>query len=187
MKLKMDKKEYMRNYYLANKNKPKSSIEIERKRETTKKWDENNKIKKSEYQKEWYKLNKERLRKQSDEYHKNRMKSDTLFKLTKYLKSGITKSLKRMCYTKKSRSHEILGCSYDEFKLYIESKWEPWMTWDNYGKYNGNECFGWDIDHYIPVSSAKTEEALLKLLHYSNLQPLCSKINRDIKKAKSNY
>jgi len=35
----------------------------------------------------------------------------------------------------------------------------------------------------IPVSSAKTEEELLLLNHYTNLQPLCSKINRDIKKS----
>ena len=40
----------------------------------------------------------------------------------------------------------------------------------------------WDIDHIIPVSSAKREEEIIKLNHYTNLQPLCSKINRYIKK-----
>ena len=58
------------------------------------------------------------------------------------------------------------------------------MNWENYGMYNGDLCFGWDIDHIIPVSSAKTEEEILKLNHYTNLQPLCSKENRDIKKNK---
>jgi hypothetical protein len=61
---------------------------------------------------------------------------------------------------------------------------EDWMTWDNYGKYNGSEKFGWDVDHIIPKSSATTEEELLKLNHFSNLQPLCSYINRDVKKNK---
>ena len=41
---------------------------------------------------------------------------------------------------------------------------------------------GWDIDHIIPVSTAKTEEDIIKLNHYTNLQPLCSYINRYVKK-----
>lgn len=55
------------------------------------------------------------------------------------------------------------------------------MNWDNYGKYNGELNHGWDIDHIIPISNAKTEEEVYILNHYSNLEPLCSKINRDIK------
>ena len=55
------------------------------------------------------------------------------------------------------------------------------MTWDNYGKYNGELNYGWDIDHKIPISSAKSEEEIILLNHYTNLQPLCSKINRHIK------
>ena len=58
------------------------------------------------------------------------------------------------------------------------------MTWYNYGKYNGELNYGWDIDHIIPISSARSEENIIKLNHYTNLQPLCSKINRDIKKDK---
>jgi hypothetical protein len=56
------------------------------------------------------------------------------------------------------------------------------MTWDNHGLYNGTEMFGWDIDHIIPLSSAINETDIIKLNHYSNLQPLCSKINRDVKR-----
>jgi hypothetical protein len=56
------------------------------------------------------------------------------------------------------------------------------MTWDNYGLYNGELNYGWDIDHIKPVSSAKTISELIGLNHYTNLQPLCSKVNRDIKK-----
>lgn len=61
-----------------------------------------------------------------------------------------------------------------------DSKFEPWMTWGNRGLYNGELNYGWDIDHIIP--SAETEEGVIKLNHYTNLQPLCSKVNRDIKK-----
>jgi hypothetical protein len=58
------------------------------------------------------------------------------------------------------------------------------MNWENYGKYNGELNYGWDIDHIIPISFAKTEEDVLRLNHYSNLQPLCSYINRFIKRDK---
>lgn len=61
------------------------------------------------------------------------------------------------------------------------------MTWDNHGLYNGELNFGWDIDHIIPISSAKTEDEVINLNHYTNLQPLCGKINRDIKKDKLDY
>ena len=58
------------------------------------------------------------------------------------------------------------------------------MNWENYGKYNGTEGFGWDLDHIIPISSAKTEEDVIRLNHYTNLRPLCSYINRVIKRDK---
>ena len=58
------------------------------------------------------------------------------------------------------------------------------MNWDNYGKYNGCPNFGWDIDHITPLSTAMTEDDMIKLNHYTNLQPLCSYINRIIKKDK---
>ena len=61
------------------------------------------------------------------------------------------------------------------------------MTWENRGLYNGELNYGWDIDHIIPISSGNTEEEIIKLNHYSNLQPLCSKINRDIKRDRLDY
>jgi HNH endonuclease len=75
----------------------------------------------------------------------------------------------------------ILGCSFEDFKIYLESKFEIWMNWGNYGLYNGELGYGWDIDHIIPISFAETEEDVIRLNHFTNLQPLCSKINRDIK------
>lgn len=61
------------------------------------------------------------------------------------------------------------------------------MDWDNKGFYDGELNHGWDIDHIIPLDSAKNEEEIIKLNHYNNLQPLCSKINRDLKKNNVNY
>lgn len=59
---------------------------------------------------------------------------------------------------------------------------KEWMTWDNHGNYDGTFYFGWDYDHIIPLSTAKTKKDIIKLNHYTNYQPLCSHINRDIKK-----
>jgi hypothetical protein len=56
------------------------------------------------------------------------------------------------------------------------------MNWDNKGLYNGTSNYGWDLDHRIPLSSAVTEEEIIKLNHHTNIQPLCSHYNRDIKK-----
>lgn len=58
------------------------------------------------------------------------------------------------------------------------------MSWDNYGLYNGEEGYGWDIDHIIPLSTAISEEDVKRLNYYTNLQPLCSYINRVIKRDK---
>jgi hypothetical protein len=83
---------------------------------------------------------------------------------------------------KNSKTSQILGCSFEEFKLYLESKFETWMSWENYGKYNGELNYGWDIDHIIPLSSVSNEEEILELNHFTNLQPLCSYTNRNIKR-----
>jgi len=70
---------------------------------------------------------------------------------------------------------------------HIESQFLSWMSWDNFGDVCGDSpdynC-GWDLDHIIPVSWAKTNEELYSLNHWSNFQPLCSKINRWQKKDK---
>ena len=56
------------------------------------------------------------------------------------------------------------------------------MDWHNRGLYNGITDYGWDIDHIIPLDTAITEDDVIRLNHYTNLQPLCSHYNRDIKK-----
>jgi len=80
----------------------------------------------------------------------------------------------------------MLGCSFKEFKIYLESKFESWMSWENYGLYNGRPNYGWDIDHLIPSHTAKDEKDIFLLNHFTNLQPLCSYKNRVVKNKKTN-
>jgi len=171
--------------------------------EQTNRYKENNKESVKNSKKQYYLNNREKLLKHNEEYQKKyltisdnrhkrnekikirfkeRMRTDSLFMLSVSIKNSIKSCFRRKKYNKSDKTGNILGCSFVEFKIHLESKFEPWMTWENKGFYNGELNYGWDIDHIIPVSSANTKYDLLRLNHYTNLQPLCSKINRDIKK-----
>ena len=62
---------------------------------------------------------------------------------------------------------------------YLESKFQPGMTWKNYGNPNGDHTNCWHIDHIIPCASfdLSDPEQQVKCFHYTNLQPLWAKDN----------
>jgi len=62
-------------------------------------------------------------------------------------------------------SFEIIGCSKDDLRKHLESKFRDGMTWQNYGNH-------WHIDHIVPLISAKSPEEVKRLCHWTNLQPL---------------
>jgi len=64
-----------------------------------------------------------------------------------------------------------LGCSIEELRIYLESKFQSGMSW--------NKRIEWHIDHITPLSTFNLEdrEQLLKACNYSNLQPLWAKDN----------
>ena len=190
-----EEKEYKRLWYLKNKEKVKAKSKSwkeenrEKKAIADKEYREKNKGKNKEWlaqntekRKVWRKGYREKNKKKIAEYERNKRLTDSVYWLKAKLRSVFSKALKEKGYTKNSRSYEILGCTFEEFKIYLESKFEPWMNWENRGLYNGQPNYGWDIDHIIPLREAKTKEDVIKLNHYTNLQPLCSYTNRDIKK-----
>jgi hypothetical protein len=77
----------------------------------------------------------------------------------------IKNSIKRGFTEKSKRTQEILGCSFEDFKLHLESQFDENMNWENQGSY-------WHMDHIIPISSAETKEEVYRLNHYTNFQPL---------------
>jgi len=114
-----------------------------------------------DYDKKRQKSRKEYL----NEYSKKRREVDVLFRLSSNLRGRISKFLKN----KSKPTKKIIGIELDELKYYLESLFSEGMSWDNYGT--------WHIDHIIPLSSAKNEEELIKLCHYTNLQPLYARDN----------
>jgi len=187
-KSKEKRKEYQKNYYIKNKNELniKNKIyyknNIDKVIEYRKNYAIENKDKLKEYEKN--RRQKETYKENRKYYEKHRRKNDNLYRLTGNIRNLVKLNLRKNNYKKRNRTHDILGCSFEYLKEYIEKQFKYWMTWDNYGLYNGNFEYGWDIDHIIPLSHAATEDELIKLNHYTNLQPLCSKINRDMKKNK---
>jgi hypothetical protein len=164
---------YKKDWYLENK---------EDILDKSKKFYYDNKDSKIEYQMNYWLKNKDNIRIRNSNYVKQRRKNDITYKLSCNIKTSIYNSIKCLGYKKESKTFDILGCSFEEFKLYMESKFETWMSWDNHGLYNGELNYGWDIDHITPISSAASQQEILKLNHYTNLQPLCSYTNRYIKK-----
>lgn len=182
-------------YYETNKKSinTKGKEYVERNLEKTKKykkeWNEKNATKKKEKFKNYYENNKEiileknRLYRQKNKdkineskrkYESKKLKDNPLFKIKRNIGRAITRALKLNKIDKKQRTIIILGCSLEQFKKHIEKQFESWMTWDNYGMYIKNTERTWNIDHIIPISSAKTEEDIIKLNHFTNLRPLCS-------------
>lgn len=112
-----------------------------------------------------YKKNIDKNRSYKREYVSERFNNDPLFKLKFNTRSLIRNACKRKFTEKSKKTLEILSCTFEEFKTYLESKFDENMNWKNQGKY-------WHLDHIIPVSSAKTEEEVYILNHYTNFQPL---------------
>lgn len=125
---------------------------------------------------EWASENRERYKKYKRNYTKSRKEEDPLFKLGISIRSLIGNSIKRALNgkcKKLKRTEAILGCSILELIEHLQSLFTEGMTLENHG--NCEEC--WHIDHKYPISLAETEDEMLKLSNYKNLQPLWSREN----------
>ena len=116
--------------------------------------------------KTYYENNKEKQFK----YVRERIKTDPVFKLGNNMRRRISIFLSLNGITKKNKTFDIVGCSPQFLKEYLEQKFTEGMSWDLMGQHI-------HIDHIIPLSSANTEEEVYKLCHYTNLQPLWAEDN----------
>lgn len=131
--------------------------------------------KNSEYYKSYYRKNrdyilerertrrklnvKDRMRKERD-----KMVTNIQYRLGMLMKDRLRKAIKNNYLS--GKAVEELGCSIKFFKEYFESKFKEGMSWNNWGE--------WQIDHIYPISKVDLTDysQLLKVSHYTNLQPL---------------
>lgn len=120
--------------------------------------------KKLVHAKKYFAKNHDKIKEYQKNYKLNRRKNDILFRLRCNLSSRVRQFIVTKNITKKNTTFQIVGCSPQELKIHLEEKFTQGMSWDNQGK--------WHVDHIIPLSSAKNEEELYKLCHFTNLQPM---------------
>lgn len=149
------KGEYYKNIYSSD-GIGTACITCEKKRHVP--WNSRNPSKKAEYR--------------SREYFKNyqiRRESNPQFKLSGNIRNRIRMALKRQEAAKFNNTFELIDCSPNFLKIWIENQFNSDMSWNNYGLY-------WNIDHVIPCSffDLKKREEQLKCFNWKNCRPMKS-------------
>ena len=143
----------------------------EKAKQISKEWREKNPEKMKECCRRWKKNNPDVVKAgykswaaKNPDYRKRRMKTDALYALARNLRNRLNLAFKKSKFVRPKGLGQVLGCTLDQAKAHIESQFKEGMSWENYGQ--------WHVDHIAPLSSAKTEKAMISLCHYTNLQPL---------------
>lgn len=178
-KYKEKHKKYNKEHYKRNKEKYKINH---------KKWNEENKEKiinvyRKKYNKEYYKKWRKKHPEKIKEYIKKdseKIKNDPLRIIKRQARDAIRNGFRRKGFSKNTKTNKLLGCDYETFINYLLETFK-----NNYGyEWNGKEKI--HIDHIIPLAIAKTEEEVIRLSNYKNLQLL--KAEDNLKKGKKlNY
>lgn len=126
-----------------------------------------NRTARNESNQKYRKTHREQINKQVRE----RKQSDPVFKLKSQARNTIYNSFARTGHVKQKRCENITGLSQEELVSYLCKTYER-----RYGKaWDGNQQV--HIDHIIPLTTAKTEEDVINLCHYTNLQLLTAQDN----------
>lgn len=116
------------------------------------------------YYKRWKAAHRvERNRKDAEERRNNPAR-----KIMDSLRCRIRNAVKGI--SKSATTAKLLGCPIDSFLIYLESRFEPGMCWENYGHGVGK----WQIDHIMPCAIFDLTRAdhQRRCFHFSNLQPM---------------
>lgn len=122
-----------------------------------------------EYKRASYRRNSSKIKTYKRKRFKERYNSDIQFRIAHALRSRLRNAVGKRFKT--GSAVRDLGCSIDELKTYLESKFQPGMSWNNYGE--------WHIDHIIPLCSfdLTDKDQTKRACHYTNLQPLWAQDN----------
>lgn len=156
-------KEYKKKYWQENKHRfvEQRKQYREEHREDMRKW-----------HKQDYAKNKDKILADCYRRKKERLKTDPIFKYKEQIRHFVWLGFNRKGFQKKDTTENIVGCTAEELKAYLCETF-----YKNYGyEYNGTEKV--HIDHIIPLATAKTQEDVIRLCHYTNLQLLKAKHNQ---------
>ena len=159
------RKEYEKQYRFKNKKRI-NKLARDRRARNVKKYREYSRQLSKEYRTN--PANKERLKKLWRRGMRKRLANPNT-KLKHYLRTRLHDALKGK--HKSKRTMELLDCTIDELWVHLESKFEPWMTRENYGL--------WHVDHIKACSKFDLTDAAQQreCFHWSNLQPLEAVVN----------
>ena len=110
---------------------------------------------------------KERTREMARLRSRKRAAESPAFRLVRAVRARVHDCLRKHQIKKSQRTFEYVGCSPDTLRLSLECRFEPGMTWQNYGT-------EWHVDHIIPLAAYNLTdpEQQREAFHYTNLQPM---------------
>ena len=132
--------------------------------------------------KQWRKQNRSKVRANMKQWKSNN-------RLRVLISDTIRRALLREGSSKEGQSiFNHLPYTLEELIAHLETLFEPWMTWDNWGQYkpstwnnNDQSTWTWQIDHIIPQVafpySSMTDANFQKCWALDNLRPLSAKQN----------
>ena len=115
----------------------------------------------------YYRTHKRRRAEIMRKYHQKRriLGTDKQYSLGQKLHKHVNRAL---CGCKSETATDLLGCSGEEFKEYIESLFQAGMSWKNHNR------AGWNIDCIRPCSSFDLKDNVQQreCFNFKNIQPL---------------
>lgn len=179
-------KEYQKNWFSVKKEDPNF---VAKRHLQFGEWYTENKDNRKAYQKEYQEQNRDAINAKRRLKNKERLQNDPKYKLRLYVSNAINRHLLKMGSGKGGLSClDSLPYSMEELKSHIESQFEPWMNWNNRGKYNSKTwddndatTWTWQLDHTVPHSTfqykSMNDIEFFQCWSLSNLQPISAKSN----------
>lgn len=119
---------------------------------------------------EYVSKNRQATTKRQAAWAMERRQRDEVFALKCRIRSMLGDCFRNGGYTKNARAAEILGCDWVFLMAHIERQFDKGMAWAKMG----SEIH---IDHIVPLATAKTEEDVIRLNHFTNLRPMWAEDN----------
>jgi 5-methylcytosine-specific restriction endonuclease McrA len=142
-------KDYFKKYYIKNRDKIKDKV---------KEYNIENQESIKEYQKFYRSNNRDKINKGLKNYYQR-------FPWRKIWRGTMNNALSRLKTIKSNKTINLLGYTYEELKIHLESKFTLEMNWNNYGTY-------WVVDHIKPISKFEPNTDIKEIHSLNNLQPL---------------